>query len=168
MYLISTYIKNWKQNIEHLTFYFRSFNMDNEIEDFVSEAILSIQRTNPEVESQLHFNRIVRRKVNQKLIDKTRKNINTVDISYCDKVSVMQPGLDESYFLGIIETMPKKMKRIIKLRANGCSYNEIVEETRQNLNTVKGHIFRARKFLIHKYHEEINNYYNCAYQLSKL
>ena len=161
MEYIKNYIHNWKQNIEHLTFYFRSFNMYNDIEDLTAEAILKIQKTKPIIKSQKHFDRIVRYLVYQLLIDEVRKN-NTKYNYQPNKNINPEFGLDEKYFLGIIEFLSKKKKEAIKLRIQGYSYEEISDVLGINVGAVKSNIFKSRKILKEKYHEEITNYYHCS------
>mgnify|MGYP001793848673 CR=1 FL=1 len=81
--------------------------------------------------------------------------MDIINIDNESPLTLMEGSESEVIIFHIIDQLPDNYKVVIRLREiEGLSYEEIVDKTHQNINTLRVTISRARKMI----REEFNKY----------
>jgi RNA polymerase sigma-70 factor, ECF subfamily len=135
----------------------RILKNEDEAKDVVQETMIKVWNKRDEMHTYENMEAWCIRVARNLSLDKLRsKHINSVDI---DNAYDLQSNSQSPYATTeqsdimnsihqFINNLPDLQKQVIQLRdVDGFSYQEISEILKQNLNTVKVNLFRARKYV---------------------
>ncbi len=146
-------------------FAFRILRNREEAEDVVQEIFLKLWNMKEKLGEYRNIEALTITMTRNYCIDHLRRKRNEFrgDFEHSSYGSLTVPSPHENMVMiesdsiikAIIEQMPEGTKNIIKLHdIDGRSYEEIADDTGQNVNTIRVNISRARKFI----RDEFNKY----------
>jgi RNA polymerase sigma-70 factor, ECF subfamily len=144
---------------------FRILRNQEEAEDAVQEVFIKLWNLGKKLDEYNSITALATTMIKNFCIDQIRKKKHFVlteneerDIQNADNNSpyeLMQSRESEDILYNIIEQLPDIYKDLIRLRElDDLSYEEISVRTKQNINTIRVTISRARKMI----REEFNKY----------
>jgi RNA polymerase sigma-70 factor (ECF subfamily) len=144
---------------------FRILRNQEEAEDAVQEVFIKLWNLGKKLDEYNSIGAMSTTMIKNFCIDQIRKKkhfLQTEDMGH-DIINIdnesphtlMESRESEDIIYHIIDQLPDIYKVVIRLREiEGLSYEEIVDETHQNINTLRVTISRARKII----REEFNKY----------
>jgi RNA polymerase sigma-70 factor, ECF subfamily len=146
-------------------FAYRILHNQEEAEDAVQEIFIKLWKMGEKLDGYASINALATTMIKNHCIDQLRKgkkfyydSSNMTDFSVLTSPSPleqMENRESDEIILKIIEDLPENFRTIIRLREiDGFSYEEIAEKTKQNINTLRVTISRARKLI----RDEFNKY----------
>jgi RNA polymerase sigma-70 factor (ECF subfamily) len=144
---------------------FRILRNQEEAEDAVQETFIKLWNLGKKLDDYISIGALATTMIKNYCIDQIRKKKHLVsevnsdqEFKYADTASpdkVLENRESEDILIQIIDKLPDIYKTAIKMREiDGLSYEEITEQTQQNINTLRVTISRARKMI----REEFNKY----------
>jgi RNA polymerase sigma-70 factor (ECF subfamily) len=144
---------------------FRILRNKEEAEDAVQEVFIKLWKQGNKIDEYNNINAVAVTMLKNFCIDQIRKKkyliredqekqyLQSIDNS--SPYELMEKRESENILYHIIEKLPDLYKDAIRLREmDGLSYEEIAEKTKQNINTLRVIISRARKLI----RDEFNKY----------
>lgn len=148
-------------------FAFRILRNQEEAEDAVQEVFIKLWNMGKKLDEYNSIDALATTMTKNYCIDQLRKQKHLVKEIYGNEEIGTSPSPYEqmenceSYNIitSIIESLPDLYKEAIKFRdIDGLSYEEIVEKTGQNLNTLRVTISRARGMIRDEYNKQFYEY----------
>jgi RNA polymerase sigma-70 factor (ECF subfamily) len=144
---------------------FRILHNQEEAEDAVQEVFIKLWNLGSKIDEYNSIGALATTMIKNLCIDQLRKNKHLVqdeniqqEFIKADTASpyeIIERTESENILDHIIDQLPNIYKEVIELREiEGLSYEEIAVSTRQNINTLRVTLSRARK----KIREEFNKY----------
>jgi len=144
---------------------FRILRSQEEAEDAVQEVFIKLWKQGSKIDEYNNINAVAVTMLKNFCIDQIRKkkhfiredpeNQYILNIDNSSPYDLMEKRETENILYHIIDQLPDLYKDAIRLREiDGLSYEEIAEKTKQNINTLRVTISRARKLI----RDEFNKY----------
>lgn len=144
---------------------FRILRSQEEAEDAVQEVFIKLWKQGSKIDEYNNINAVAVTMLKNFCIDQIRKkkhfiredpeNQYILKIDNSSPYDLMEKRETENILYHIIDQLPDLYKDAIRLREiDGLSYEEIAEKTKQNINTLRVTISRARKLI----RDEFNKY----------
>jgi RNA polymerase sigma factor (sigma-70 family) len=144
---------------------FRILRSQEEAEDAVQEVFIKLWKQGSKIDEYNNINAVAVTMLKNFCIDQIRKkkhfiredpeNQYILNIDNSSPYDLMEKRETENILYHIIDQLPDLYKDAIRLREiDGLSYEEISEKTKQNINTLRVTISRARKLI----RDEFNKY----------
>ena len=144
---------------------FRILRNQEEAEDAVQEVFIKLWKQGNKIDEYNNIDAVAVTILKNLCIDQIRKrkyfiredneNLYLQNIDYSSPYELMESSETENILYHIIEKLPDLYRDAIRLReVDGLSYEEISEKTKQNINTLRVIISRARKLI----RDEFNKY----------
>lgn len=144
---------------------FRILRNQEEAEDAVQEVFIKLWNLGNKIDSYNSIAALATTMIKNFCIDQVRKRKHVIEEDYehsdfqCmddgTPYKLMENRESEEIIFNIIEQLPDIYKVAIRMREiEGLSYDEIADKTRQNINTLRVNLSRARKMI----RDEFNKY----------
>jgi RNA polymerase sigma-70 factor (ECF subfamily) len=144
---------------------FRILRSQEDAEDAVQEVFIKLWKQGSKIDEYNNINAVAVTMLKNFCIDQIRKkkhfiredqeNQYILNIDNSSPYDLMEKRETENILYHIIDQLPDLYKDAIRLREiDGLSYEEIAEKTKQNINTLRVTISRARKLI----RDEFNKY----------
>jgi RNA polymerase sigma factor (sigma-70 family) len=154
-----------QQNRKLYGYAFRILRNQEEAEDAVQEIFIKLWNLGNKLDSYNSIGALATTMIKNFCIDQIRKkkHVNAEDYECSDfhdmddgtPYKLMENRESEEIIFNIIEQLPEIYKVAIRMREmEGLSYEEIADKTRQNINTLRVILSRARKMI----RDEFNKY----------
>lgn len=146
-------------------FAFRILRNQEEAEDAVQDVFIKLWNMGGKIDEYKSIGALTATMTKNICIDQLRKKKHIVQEGYegmelkgldnSSPYELMESRESEDILYHIIDQLPEIYKEVIKLREiDGMTYEEIAEKTKQNINTLRVTLSRARKMI----REEFNKY----------
>ena len=156
-------IRQQSRNLSGIAF--RILRSQEEAEDAVQEVFIKLWKQGSKIDEYNNINAVAVTMLKNFCIDQIRKkkhfiredpeNQYILNIDNSSPYDLMEKRETENILYHIIDQLPDLYKDAIRLREiDGLSYEEIAEKTKQNINTLRVTISRARKLI----RDEFNKY----------
>ncbi len=143
---------------------FRILRNQEEAEDAVQEAFIKLWKQGNKIDEYNNIEAVAVTMLKNFCIDQIRKKKHFIredpetqylqNIDSSSPYELMEKRESESILFHIIDQLPDIYKVAIRLREmDGLSYEEIAEKTKQNINTLRVIISRARKLIRDEYNK---------------
>ena len=143
---------------------FRILRNQEEAEDAVQEVFIKLWKLREKLEEYKSIDALATTLVKNYCIDQIRKekNIFSNDESSQFYIPSANPSPEQQMvnresdeiIRGIISDLPEVYRTVIQLKdIDGFSYEEIVQQTGQNINTLRVNLSRARKLIRDEYYK---------------
>ena len=144
---------------------FRILRNQEEAEDAVQEVFIKLWNMGGKIDKYISITALAATMTKNICIDLIRKKKHIVQEGYegmelkgqdnSSPYELMASRESEDILYHIIERLPEIYKGVIKMREiEGLSYEEIADKTKQNINTLRVNLSRARSII----REEFNKY----------
>ena len=144
---------------------FRILRNQEEAEDAVQEVFIKLWNMGRKLEEYKSIGALATTMIKNFCIDQIRKKKHFIEEESEGKdfqnpgsaspYELMESRESEDILYHIIDQLPEIYKEVIKLREiDGMTYEEIADKTKQNINTLRVTLSRARKMI----REEFNKY----------